>query len=97
MTGQHSRSESLFYYFRIEDQVPCAICCHFGCVIIDPADMVPKPSSLVRRIGFKAEVRGCVEAAAFDALSVYKLARPKQRATGGDTPAVGVDRRICLN
>jgi transposase len=22
MMGQHSRSESLFYYFRIEDQVP---------------------------------------------------------------------------
>src|ERR1700745_1342365 len=22
MTGQHARSESLFYYFRIEDQVP---------------------------------------------------------------------------
>ena len=22
MTGQHTRSESLFYYFRIEDQVP---------------------------------------------------------------------------
>ena len=22
MVGQHSRSESLFYYFRIEDQVP---------------------------------------------------------------------------
>ena len=22
MMGQHSRSESLFYYFRLEDQVP---------------------------------------------------------------------------
>jgi len=22
MMGQHSRSESLFYYFRIEDQIP---------------------------------------------------------------------------
>ena len=22
MMGQHARSESLFYYFRIEDQVP---------------------------------------------------------------------------
>ena len=22
MTGHHSRSESLFYYFRLEDQVP---------------------------------------------------------------------------
>ena len=71
--------------------IPCAICCHFGCVIIDPAD-VPKPSSLVRRTGFNPEVRGCVEAAAFDALSVYTLARPKQRATGGDTLAVGADR-----
>jgi len=25
--GQHTRSESLFYYFRIEDQVPKTICC----------------------------------------------------------------------
>ena len=27
MMGQHARSESLFYYFRIEDQVPENHCC----------------------------------------------------------------------
>jgi hypothetical protein len=25
--GQHSRSEALFYYFRLEDQVPESTCC----------------------------------------------------------------------
>ena len=27
MMGQRTRSESLFYYFRLEDQVPDIICC----------------------------------------------------------------------
>jgi len=27
MMGQHDRSEALFYYFRLEDQVPSIICC----------------------------------------------------------------------
>jgi len=27
MMGQHDRSEALFYYFRLEDQVPELICC----------------------------------------------------------------------
>jgi len=27
MMGQHSRSEALFYYFRLEDEVPETICC----------------------------------------------------------------------
>jgi len=28
MMGQHDRSESLFYYFRIEDQVPRKTTCY---------------------------------------------------------------------
>ena len=27
MMGQHDRAEALFYYFRLEDQVPSIICC----------------------------------------------------------------------
>jgi len=27
MMGQHDRSEALFYYFRLEDQVPDPPCC----------------------------------------------------------------------
>ena len=27
MMGQHDRSEALFYYFRLEDQVPKTTCC----------------------------------------------------------------------
>jgi hypothetical protein len=27
MMGQHDRSEALFYYFRLEDQVPETPCC----------------------------------------------------------------------
>jgi hypothetical protein len=27
MMGQHTRSEALFYYFRLEDQVPNITCC----------------------------------------------------------------------
>ena len=27
MMGQHDRSEALFYYFRLEDQVPELTCC----------------------------------------------------------------------
>jgi len=27
MMGQHARSEALFYYFRLEDQVPKTIYC----------------------------------------------------------------------
>jgi hypothetical protein len=27
MMGQHSRWEALFYYFRLEDQVPESTCC----------------------------------------------------------------------
>jgi len=27
MIGQHRRTESLFYYFRLEEQIPPIICC----------------------------------------------------------------------
>jgi hypothetical protein len=27
MMGHHARSEALFYYFRLEDQIPETICC----------------------------------------------------------------------
>jgi hypothetical protein len=30
MVGQHDRSEALFYYFRLEDQVPHCGSCHLA-------------------------------------------------------------------